>query len=171
MKRNGKSLIELMVVISMLGGVLGTAGTIIFQLMRAGQAVEADLRWDHSLTALAEQFRSDAHAASAADVTDDGKRLSLRLPSGDVVYSLQSKGIHRVAPGPDGVSQQETYRCDRAGVRFATVNELGRTWAVIGVPHQPAVLTRSTPPPASVEILIRAVTGRYSEPIAKAGVT
>lgn len=171
MKRNGKSLIELMVVISMLGGVLGTAGTIVFQLMRAGQAVEADLRWDHSLTALAEQFRSDAHAAASVEVSDDGSRLSLHSPSGDVVYSLQPKGIHRLVPGSDGVPQQETYRCDRTGVRFAAVNELGRTWAVIGVPHQPAVLTKSTPPPARVEILIRAVTGRYAAPTAKAGVT
>ena len=171
MKRNGKTLVELLVVISILGGVLGTTATIIYQLMRAGQAVESDLRWDRSLTALAEQFRADAHAATAVEVADDGTQLSLTLPVGVVVYSRHAQGIHRQSPGTGGVVQHVTYRCDQSGVRFAAMNELGRTWAVIAVPHQPAALTKSRMPPDRVEILIRAVTGRFSAPQAKAEVT
>lgn len=171
MNRRGKSLVELLVVISMLGVILGTAGTVIYRLMRTERAVEADLIWHRSVTAFAEQFRADVHAASMAEVINDGTGLTLGLPTGTVTYSVNARGINRKAPSADGQPQHEEFRCGETGVRFTTQQDLGRTWATVAIPRNTAPLAKSVSLPTSASLEVRAVLGRFVLPKPKEGVS
>lgn len=171
MNRRGKSLVELLVVISMLGAILGTTGTIIHRLMRAERAVENDLQRNRTITALAEQFRSDAHAATRAEVTDDGHGLTLTLSTATVTYSLSPHGVRRSSQIADYGPQQQEYRCGNSGIRFVTRNDQGRTWATLIIPHVPTALMKSVSQPEPVPLEIRAVIRRFATSPAREGVT
>ncbi|HET6425618.1 MAG TPA: hypothetical protein VFG20_18155 [Planctomycetaceae bacterium] len=171
MNRRGKSLVELLVVISMLGAILGTTGTVIHRLMRAERAVETDLQRNRTLTSLAEQFRSDVHAATRAEVADEGRGLTLTLPSATVTYAINGRGVLRTLKAPEGVPQLQEYRCNESGLRFATQEDQGRIWATVTVPHVPTPLTKSVSPPPTVPLEVRAAIGRFAASPAQEGVT
>lgn len=171
MNRRGKSLVELLVVISMLGVILGTAGTVIYRMMRTERAVETDLVWHRSVTAFAEQFRTDVHAATTAEVVNDGTGLTLTLPTGAVTYTVNPRGIDRTTKSMDGQPQRQEFRCGETGVRFATQDDLGRTWASVVIPRNTAPLAKSVSLPASTLLEVRAVLGRFVLPTPKEGVS
>lgn len=171
MNRRGKSLVELLVVISMLGMILGTAGTVIYRLMRTERAVETDLVWQRAVTAFAEQFRADVHAAVTAEVLNDGTGLTLMLPSGSVTYSLNARGIRRETKSANEPSQHEEFRCGETGVRFTTEEHTDRTWATVVIPRNTAALAKSVSVPTQPVLEVRAVLGRFVLPAAKEGVS
>jgi type II secretory pathway pseudopilin PulG len=171
MKRRGKTLVELLVVISMLGGLLGASGTVIYRMMRAERAVETDMAWQRTVTELAEQFRADVHIASVANVIDGGTGLTLTLPEGTVAYSLTQRGVRRVWQPKQGTSLQQEYRCHETGVRFATEDHLGRIWATVVIPRSASPLAKSVDLPTEPILAVRAVLGRYVLPPNKEGVS
>lgn len=172
MKRDGKSLVEMLVVISMLGGLIATSGTVIHRLMRAERAVSADLVWQRSVTELAEQFRTDVHAATQAALLDDGNGLSLTLSDGVVTYAVSKQGVGRLwQPGAGEVRSLE-YRLDEPGVKFAAETVSERNWATLLIPRTNTALVRTAiPDVTSPQIAIRAVVGRLSVPARKDGVS
>lgn len=172
MKRRGKSLVEMLVVITLLGGLAGTSGTVIHRLMRAEQAVHADLVWQRSVNDLAEQFRADVHAATEAALIDEGNGLRLTLPDGTVTYAISRHGIGRIgeANGKDARSQE--YRLEESGVKFTTEAAVERTWATVSIPRTQAALTRSAIADTVMpRVEIRAVLGRRNAPAGKDGVS
>lgn len=171
MNRRGKSLVELLVVVSMLGVILGTVGTVIYRLMRTERAVETDLVWHRSVTAFAEQFRMDVHAAATAAVVNDGVSLKLTLPTGTITYAVNPRGINRTAESPDGQPTHEEFRCGETGVRFAIQEDLGRTWAMAVIPRNTAPLAKSVSLPTAMLLEVRAALGRFAPPAPKEGVS
>jgi type II secretory pathway pseudopilin PulG len=171
MNRRGKSLVELLVVISMFGVILGTTGTVIYRMMRTERAVETDLVWHRSVTAFAEQFRTDVHVATVAELVNDGNSLTLTLPTGTITYAVNARGIARTAQSTDGQPQHQEFHCGETGVRFATENDLGRKWATVVIPRNTAPLAKSVSLPAATLLEVRAVLGRFVLPTPKEGVS
>ncbi len=172
MKRRGKSLVEMLVVISILGGLLATSGTVIHRLMRAERAVSADLVWQRSLNDLAERFRADVHAATTASVLDDGNGLTLTLPNGSIAYAISKHGVGRIWTPDSGQPQTQEFRLEEAGVRFTTEEVEARTWASVAIPRTNTALVRTAIPEVAMpRIEIRAVVGRLALPVRKDGVS
>lgn len=161
-RRRGKTLIELMVVISLMGTMLATTGTVIHRLMRAERAVANDLAWTRAVTELAEQFRSDAHAATQCRVSDDGQTLEFTLAEASIMYRLTKPGVERIATPVAASSHRDTYRLGPEPVQFVSTAEQGRRWIEVQIPRGPTVLTAGASTPAKLPPLaIRAVVGRF----------
>lgn len=94
-KRTGKTLTELMVVMSLLGTLTLLTGTMLTRLGRADRAVVADIRWQRALVELSEQFRLDAHQATAAEVAPDGLRVVLRSSATSIEYRRDGEHLVR----------------------------------------------------------------------------
>src|ERR1044072_3547839 len=82
----GKTLIEMLIVISLMSVALGMATTTLGTRFRVKQQITNDLAQDQTLTRLAGQLRADAHAALAATIDNgcdlqmaDGSRVRYRL--------------------------------------------------------------------------------------------
>lgn len=172
MKRNGKSLVEMLVVITLLGGLVATSGTVIHRLMRAERAVSADLVWQRSVNELAEQFREDVHAATAAKLVDDGNGVTLTLPDGVATYAISKHGVGRIWQPGMGEPRTSEYRLDEPGVRFTIETVAERSWATVLIPRTTTPLARSAISEAApLRIAIRAVVGRWNLTTGKDGVS
>ncbi len=171
MKRRGKTLVELLVVISMLAAITGTAGTVIYRLMRAERAVEADLVWQRTVAELSEQFRADAHAALVAKANDDGTGLTFTLPEGTVAYTLTAHGVQRTGQPRGGEEQHQEFRCHEPDVRFATNAAGDYMWARMVIPRSSAPLAKSVGLPGTPTLEVQAVINRFALPSKPEGVS
>ncbi len=172
MKRRGKSLVEMLVVITLLGGLIATSGTVIHRLMRAERAVSADLVWQRNVTELAEQFRADVHAATNAVVIEDGNGLNLTLPDGAVTYAISKHGVGRLWQPGTGAPRSVEYRLDEPGVKFTAETVTEQNWAAVLIPRTNTALVRSAIPDVVTPCIeIRAVVGRLISPARKDGVS
>lgn len=171
MKRRGKTLVELLVVISMFGVIIGTSGTVIYRLMRAERAVEADLVWQRTVTELAEQFRADAHAATVAQTNDDGTGLTFTLSDGTAAYTLTRHGVRRSWKSPGGQEQHQDFRCHEPDIRFAARQDGPRSWVHLVIPRSSAALAKTVGFLGTPTLEVRAVVGRFVLPPKKEGVS
>jgi type II secretory pathway component PulJ len=99
-KRPAVSLVELLVVLSFSTVILTTSAGLIHKAMRAQEATRNFVDSERTALRLAAQFRSDVHAASAAEVTklkDDGRLLKLTMEAGgSVEYRRDNASVVRV---------------------------------------------------------------------------
>lgn len=87
--RRGLSLIEVLTVMAIGSALMAMAVGLVITVHRAGQAASQRVVHSAQLESLVEQFRTDVHAAVAADVAQDGTALTLHLPGVAVVdYAL-----------------------------------------------------------------------------------
>ncbi len=142
MKRRGSTLVEVVVTVTVLAAVFATAGRALVLLLQSeGEAVHTLTR--HSaVQRLAEDFRSDAHAATAARLLEQhaAKALTLERPDGStVVYRSTPDGVVRLVfagqakPGgradETAAAARELYRLSDVAVRFE-LSDGGRVVAV-----------------------------------------
>lgn len=123
-RRRGASLIELMVVISMLTVVLGLVGVLFHRMFQAEQLSTRTTMAEITTMRLADQFRRDIHAAETVKRSEaTGETLpTLELKySGDaptVLYTGGLNKIHRdVMRGQKSIAH-ETYRLPGCRVTF-----------------------------------------------------
>jgi len=116
MKRRGWSLIEVIVVMAVGSVVLGTASTLLYTIMRAERAARHEIERRAVLGRLADQFRSDAHAATRCEaIPAEGGNKSqpgwqFDLPSGEsVVYENGPDGLLRTERIGQAVQRRETF--------------------------------------------------------------
>ncbi len=172
MKRRGKTLVEMLVVITMIAGLLATSGTVIHRLMRAERAVSSDLVWQRSVTELAEQFRADVHVATKATMIEDGTGLSLALAQGSVTYAVSKRGVGRIWQPAEGVPHTQEYRLEEPGIRFTAQALADRTWAAVSIPRTDTALVKPATTAGTLpQIEIRAAVGRLATPARKDGVS
>jgi hypothetical protein len=110
--RRGASLVELLVVISLLSAVIVFVGQLLIGLARVEQAALRDTLLEQRLADLAVQFRDDVHRAETAAVTDQGTKLECRGPRDRLVtYAIGASVIERVADtAARAAPRRETYR-------------------------------------------------------------
>ncbi len=121
--RHGKTLIEMLVVMSVMSTALFGSATIIHTMLRSeGMGADA-LVGQTALARFARDLRRDVHAAVAAEPATDGVpgavRCTLRLPQGGVVrYLAANDGLVRVESRNDQPLNRETYRLPEGDTQF-----------------------------------------------------
>ncbi|MDB5345983.1 MAG: hypothetical protein JWP89_4360 [Schlesneria sp.] len=123
-RRRGASLIELMVVISILTVILGLVGVLFHRLFQAEQLSTRTTVAEITTMRLADQFRRDIHAAQSAkrsDATSEAlPTLELKNP-GDAPTILYTGGLNKiqrdVMRGQKSVAH-ETYRLPSCRITF-----------------------------------------------------
>jgi type II secretory pathway component PulJ len=92
-RRTGKTLLEAVVIISIMGLIIGMSATSLATLFRLKQQLTRDTEQAASLARLATRLRLDAHAASAVVVDES---CGLTLPNGSAIqYSINAPSIVR----------------------------------------------------------------------------
>ncbi len=125
MKRRGYTLVELVIVISLLSMLTGVAVMLLTSVISHVGRQRDDNQAAVVVRRLAADFRRDAHAATAAHVEDlpanAAEKLTLTSADGaTVTYAAVSGGVERIAMTDQKTAQRELYRLPRAqDVRFA----------------------------------------------------
>lgn len=107
--RRGVSLIELLVVMSISGVLLGTASTMVCMLLSVHKSVRSHVQDSASRSRLAEQFRLDVHAATAIVRLEPG---GAGPPAPGWVFRLDGQETLRYVVEPRGIVRCE-YRGDK----------------------------------------------------------
>ncbi|HET6324569.1 MAG TPA: prepilin-type N-terminal cleavage/methylation domain-containing protein [Planctomycetaceae bacterium] len=167
-KRNGFTLFELLVVISLLAVILPMAGGTVFFLLRA-QSQSADaLRDGMAITQFSHVFRSDVHAARSARALAPSainRGIVLDLDGSRVVeYRAEPDNfVSRVVRRGETVERRERFRVGPVHPEFAIAREGDREIAVTISPR----LRGSGPVDPSSEtksgIRIAAIIGRNAQ--------
>jgi type II secretory pathway component PulJ len=109
-------LVECLVVITLVGGILGTVAVTLSALYRTDQQVRRALTYGHALDRFVVQLRSDAHQAvsatvgKAADEEEAASELLLALGDGrSIRYALHGQHAERVVHRDQTVEHNEKY--------------------------------------------------------------
>jgi len=107
----GKSLIEMLVMISILSIVLGLSATSLATLFRLRHTITRDTEQARSIERLAMRLRTDAHEADSAAVAED---CNLTLPSGrSIRYSYTAPRIVREVRGGEKIVHHDSFSLPR----------------------------------------------------------
>lgn len=155
--RRGATLIELLIVLTVIGVILTSSTVTLFRLLQAQSSGAESLARTLTLARLAADLRRDAHAATTAALANvaDVQTLTLQAgPRGDVRYAAEENGLTRFATAADGVPTRETYDCGDAVPQW----ELQQAGRLIALHLHPA------PPPSNSAGPAAAPEGSPSRP-------
>jgi type II secretory pathway pseudopilin PulG len=106
-RRRGKTLVEMLVLISVLTIILGLVATSLIVLFKTDRQVRRDLEQVTALARLSSKFRADAHAADSCQVAE---ACDLALPDGRVVrYAAGPERITREVRRGDAVEHRDAF--------------------------------------------------------------
>lgn len=148
-KRRGASLIELLVVITMISAMMMVTGPLFYRLFQVDQVSARAALVEITTARLAIQYRLDVHAAQATTRTVDAEtgRPSLELRSESqprIVYTGGADEVRREVIGADGPTARETYRLPACRIEFP----------------EPAAATEETPSKSPLPQLVTLVVDR-----------
>lgn len=167
-ERAGKSLIEVVVVIALLGAVMVPTVRMIHGLMRSEREGARSLALSTSAARLSREFRRDVHSAVETEIVSPnaGRPEELRLTQSDgetVVYAATDGGIERLVKserdGDSNVLSRERYRLPAGRTRFETSAES----PMVALIHERASADElaSAPGRSGMKVLrIEAIAGR-----------
>ena len=163
--RSGKSLIELVVVISVMSVVMLIAVRTLTQLMRADASGGKSLVAGTSLARLAHQFRRDVHAAEQARLItpedNAAPRLQLFLPENTIAeYRPFAEKILRTVRRGEETTSRETFHLSRGENRFEISEQEIPIISLVHVRKSTESYQKSPGPAGAKEIRIEAIRGR-----------
>jgi prepilin-type N-terminal cleavage/methylation domain-containing protein len=95
--RTGYTLIELLIAMTIGTALMGTLAVLMARILSSNAAVKEHLQSVAALGRLGEQFRRDVHAATAAEVDGEVRRLRLDAPGRESIeYEICDAGLNRV---------------------------------------------------------------------------
>jgi len=159
--RQGTTLVELLVVISVCSVVISASGVLLHSMYRADKESRLAIESSAAVARLSLQFRRDAHAASEAELLNEtnGKPVGVAFRSSlqpKIEYRQQGRAVVRTAKQADQVVHMDSFGLP-AGTEFIWTLEDGRTpVAAIQIAH-PA--RRGVRPAAMLPQRIEAVVG------------
>jgi prepilin-type N-terminal cleavage/methylation domain-containing protein len=135
-RRRGFTLIEVLVMITLIGVALTAAVTTLVALLRIERQVRSDQTQHQSLISLASRWRADAHAAVAASTSDD---CEMTLSDGRTIrYSFEAPRIVReVRRAGDVVHRDAFVISPRAEVAFAVLGDPPRRLVQLSISPKP----------------------------------
>ena len=130
--RRARSLLELMVVLTVMSIVLGAISLTLWSLVRIERQMSRDVAQLTGHARLAKQWRADAHAALRANVKDD---CTFALANGrSVRYRIDGQRLRREASHEDTVEHRETFELPTgARASFALSQSAERELAVLSI--------------------------------------
>ena len=155
--RRGVSLIEMVVVISMMTVVIGLVGMTFHLLMRSEKLVSQSFVTERTISHLAVQFRDDIHQSESGVLTSgsesDQSELALGNASGiQIRYLITADGLVRLLVTDGQVTAREDFRLPDCRVSFSTGPDdesslrrlvIERPGAVLVKKHQESVPLRA----------------------------
>jgi type II secretory pathway pseudopilin PulG len=116
-RRRGKSLIEMLILISLTSVVLGIVSTTLVALFKTDRQVRRDLVQLTTLARLGSRFRTDAHAARSCQID---KTCDLTLADGRLIrYSFEGQRLSREVRRGDAIEHRDAFVLpDTAAVGF-----------------------------------------------------
>lgn len=165
-RRSGKSLIELVAVMSILSVIMAITGAAFARMMSVDRAARRAVVSRANLSRLSVQFRNDVRAAGAASLAvGDGDRpqqLNVTRPDGTVAaYRITPEGVERVLRRGMETLGREEYQFPGSRHRF----EIDRADPTVMALVQTQVLTTESrvdgTAPAGRVVRIEAVRGRH----------
>jgi prepilin-type N-terminal cleavage/methylation domain-containing protein len=112
-RRSGVSLVEMLVVMTVAGVMMGLAITTIHLLLGAEHEATKSVRYAASVSRLARAFRDDIHAAGEVEVppAEPGKPVTLiaSTAGGQIRYELESHLATRVETTGDGEANRDVF--------------------------------------------------------------
>ena len=116
-RRSGKSLIEMLILISLTSVVLGIVSTTLVALFKTDRQVRRDVQQQTTLARLGSRFRTDAHAARSCQID---KTCDLTLADGRVIrYSFEGQRLSREVRRRDAIEHRDAFVLpDTAAVGF-----------------------------------------------------
>jgi len=117
--RSGKSLIEMLVMISLLSIILGLSATTLASLFRLRSTISKDTDQARSIDRLATRWRTDAHEATSASV---GETCELKLSDNrSIRYSFAVPRVTREVYDGDEIVHRDSFALSRnSSVTFQT---------------------------------------------------
>jgi prepilin-type N-terminal cleavage/methylation domain-containing protein len=124
-RRSGFTLIEMMVVISILTVMMSLVGMTFHLLLRTEKLVSQSFVTERAISRLAVQFRDDVHQAETGLLTSDANPGKYELALGDsrgirVRYAATEKGLVRLSVDRDQVVSREDYRLPECQISIST---------------------------------------------------
>ncbi len=115
--RRGKSLIEMLIIISILSVVLSTTAATLIALFKTDRQIRRDTAHLTTLARLSSRFRTDAHAAQSCVVD---QACALTRADGRVVrYAQEGHKLHRQVLRGEAVEHRDAFVLpDTAIVKF-----------------------------------------------------
>lgn len=166
-RRRGVTLIEMLVVLTVLSVLIGLCAVTIQMLMRVGADAQSRRSAAAAIGRLAEQFRADVHASREAEVRPPS---GLRLKTGagaTIEYRFQGGRVSRVETtgGPEAVARHEAFDLGRDGTAtFENRDEEGRRFLVLVVGRKSKAGRPDPPQPEEILALIGKDRPRGGEP-------
>ena len=124
-RRCGVSLVELLVVMTMLAALLSCTTITLFRLLRAQSAGGRVLAESLTMSRLGRDLRRDAHAATRAELAGpmEIRQLTFIDANGEATtYTLGVEGVLRAAQSADGTALREEYRLGGARCELQLVD-------------------------------------------------
>lgn len=138
--RLGKSLVEMLVVITLMSGAMGICALTLSALYRAETQLRRDREQQLIGARLADRWRADVHGAVACTVDKD---CELKLADGrQVKYAIDGSVVHREVIRDNAVEHRDAFKLPKnVAPEFAITNRQGRNFALLhlrpGGPDQP----------------------------------
>jgi hypothetical protein len=148
-RRCGKSLIEALIIISLMSVIMGLAATSLASLFRLRYVMVRDAEQAASLDRLAMRLRLDAHEAVLADVENG---CLLRLADGRTIqYSFAAPRIVREVRRDDKVVHRDTFSLPRLTLTAFEQEEFGAGRLLrVAISPEPTKLPRRELPRTAV---------------------
>jgi hypothetical protein len=115
--RSGKSLIEMLILITIASAVMGTVATTLVALFKTDRQVRRDLAQQTTLGRLGSRFRTDVHLAKTCQVD---AACDLSLADGRLIrYRLDGQRLSREVRRGDAIEHRDSFvLADTVEVRF-----------------------------------------------------
>lgn len=121
--RSGYSLLEVLMVVSLLGVTLSLSATLLGTAFRRQTRATDRLQLDRTLEQLGSRLRLDAHAAQSAQKPengDDGSAVKLQMAGGrTIVYEVSEDGLNRLVKVGDKLEHRDRFQLTGCRVRIA----------------------------------------------------
>jgi len=120
MNRRGSSILEMLIVVTILTALLAVAATLLASLLTHTGRQRSAYQGVQVATRLGESLRRDVRASASVEISDDATQLRLALPEMTVVeYQVVEQGVERWERQEDRVRQTELFRlADLDAMRF-----------------------------------------------------
>ena len=155
-RRCGFTLVEVVLLITISGAMLGLSVTTIGLLMKA-HATATDARWQaQTLDEVSGQFRRDAYLATSAEFSANQLVFSMMEPGVSVKWSTDEHIILRTEVGDGNARKSRWHLFPDSGVRFSS----GDNRARMEIDRVTRLATRPEAPTERRRIAIEAFVGR-----------